>query len=186
MNTFILDLETTGLSSQKDQIIEIGIKLFNVDKSFSTLVKPVKQSGKYVCDRIVEITGISNEMIESDGISSQSACEQLFNFIFENSSKDEESVFLLAHNGKNFDFVFIQRLFRAYTEYAITHGINIMNMIKLYERFKYIDTLHLARFVLPNNRSHSQKNLAIYYKLVQEDAHRALSDVLDLEYIYKS
>jgi DNA polymerase III subunit alpha, Gram-positive type len=185
MNTFILDLETTGLSSQRDQIIEIGIKLFNVDKSFSTLVKPVKHSGKYVCDRIVEITGITNEMIESDGISSQSACEQLFNFIFENSSKDEESVFLLAHNGKNFDFVFIQRLFRAYTEYAITHGINIMNMIKLYERFKYIDTLHLARFVLPNNRSHSQKNLAIHYKLVQEDAHRALSDVLDLEYIYK-
>ena len=59
-------------------------------------------------------------------------------------------------------------------------------MIKLYERFKYIDTLHLARFVLPNNRSHSQKNLALHYKLVQENAHRAMSDVLDLEYIYKS
>lgn len=186
MNTFILDLETTGLSSQKDQIIEIAIKQFDTEKSYSSLVKPVKQCGKYVCDRIVEITGISNEMIESDGISSQSACEQMFNYIFENSSKDERPIFLLAHNGKNFDFVFIHRLFRAYTEYAITHGIDIMNMIKLYERFKYIDTLHLARFVLPNNRSHSQKNLAIHYKLIQENAHRAMSDVLDLEYIYKS
>ena len=185
MNTFILDLETTGLSSQKDQIIEIAIKQFDTEKSYSSLVKPVKQSGKYVCDRIVEITGISNEMIESDGISSQSACEQLFNYIFENSSKDEQPIFLLAHNGKSFDFVFIQRLFRAYTEYAITHGINIMNMIKSYERFKYIDTLHLARFVLPNITSHSQKNLAIYFKLFQENAHRALNDVLDLEYIYK-
>lgn len=185
MNTFILDLETTGLSPQRDQIIEIAIKVFNVDKSFTSLVKPVKQSGKYVCDRIVEITGITNEMIENKGISSQSACEQLFNFIFENSSKDEEPIFLLAHNGKNFDFVFIQRLFRAYTEYSITHGINIINMIELHKRFKYIDTLHLARFVLPNNSSHSQKNLAIYYKLIQENAHRALSDVLDLEYIYK-
>jgi len=185
MNTYILDLETTGLNSHRDQIIEIAIKLFNIDKSYSTLVKPVKQSGKYVCDRISEITGITNEMIESDGISSQSACEQLFNFIFENSSKDTEPIFLLAHNGKNFDFVFIHRLFRAYTEYAMTHGIDIINMIELYKRFKYIDTLHLARFVLPNNRSHSQKNLAIHYKLVQEDAHRALSDVLDLEYIYK-
>ena len=186
MNTFILDLETTGLSSQKDQIIEIAIKSFDTEKSYSSLVKPIKQSGKYVCDRIVEITGISNEMIESDGISSKSACEQLFNFIFENSSNDEQSIFILAHNGKSFDFIFIHRLFRAYTEYAITNGIDIMNMIKLYERFKYIDTLHLARFVLPNNRSHSQKNLAIHYKLIQENAHRAMSDVLDLEYIYKS
>ena len=58
-------------------------------------------------------------------------------------------------------------------------------MIELYKRIKYIDTLHLARFVLPNNQSHSQKNLAIHYKLIQENAHRAMSDVYDLEYIYK-
>lgn len=185
MNTFLLDLETTGLSLDSDQIIEIAIKQFDTDKSFSSLVKPIKKKGRYICDRIIEITGISNEMIEKDGISSKSACEQLFNFIFENSLKDETPIFLLAHNGKRFDFVFIQRLFRAYTEYAISNGINIINMIELYKRFKYIDTLHLARFVLPNNQSHSQKNLAIHYKLIQENAHRAMSDVYDLEYIYK-
>ena len=65
MNTFILDLETTGLSSQRDQIIEIAIKQFDTEKSYSSLVKPVKQSGKYVCDRIVEITGISNDFTYS-------------------------------------------------------------------------------------------------------------------------
>lgn len=185
MNTFILDLETTGLSPDSDQIIEIAIKQFDTDKSFSSLVKPIKKKDRYICDRIIEITGISNEMIDENGISSKSACEQLFNFIFENSSKDIQPVFLLAHNGKRFDFIFIQRLFRAYTEYAITNKINIINMIELYKRFKYIDTLHLARFVLPNISSHSQKNLAIYYNLIQENAHRAMSDILDLEYIYK-
>ena len=185
MNTFILDLETTGLSPDSDQIIEIAIKQFDTDKSFSSLVKPIKKNGRYICDRIIEITGISNEMIDENGISSKSACEQLFNFIFENLSKDIQPVFLLAHNGKRFDFIFIQRLFRAYTEYAITNKINIINMIELYKRFKYIDTLHLARFVLPNISSHSQKNLAIYYNLIQENAHRAMSDILDLEYIYK-
>ena len=185
MNTFILDLETTGLSPESDQIIEIAIKQFDTDNSFSSLVKPIKKNGRYICDRIIEITGISNEMIKDEGISSKSSCEQLFNFIFEKSSKDDQPIFLLAHNGKRFDFVFIQRLFRAYTEYAITNKINIINMIELHKRFKYIDTLHLARFVLPNIPSHSQKNLAIYYKLIQENAHRALSDVLDLEYIYK-
>ena len=40
MNTFIFDLETTGLNPYHDSIIEIAIKKFNEDISYETFVKP--------------------------------------------------------------------------------------------------------------------------------------------------
>ena len=40
MTTIILDFETSGLNPYHDDIIEIGAKVLNTDKSFQCLVKP--------------------------------------------------------------------------------------------------------------------------------------------------
>lgn len=59
------DLETTGLSSAKDVIIEIGaVRVVDgeITEQFQTFVKPYK---KAVSDKVTELTGISKDMVES-------------------------------------------------------------------------------------------------------------------------
>ena len=50
---------------------------------------------------------------------------------------------------------------------------------------KYIDTIHIFKNIL-NLNSYSQKSLCEYYNVTQENAHRAIGDVIDLENICKS
>ena len=57
------DVETTGLSPESDEIIEIGaLKVYDgkVCDRFITFVKPSEP----VSERITEITGITNEMLQ--------------------------------------------------------------------------------------------------------------------------
>ncbi len=42
---------------------------------------------------------------------------------------------------------------------------------------KYIDTLHLSQYLLPDKKSHSLGNLAKYWNIINSQAHRAFSDV---------
>lgn len=63
----VVDIETTGLDSEKHEIIEIGaVKVSRDSKShptISTLVKPNRKVSK----KINELTGISDEMLERNG-----------------------------------------------------------------------------------------------------------------------
>lgn len=59
-----IDLETTGLNPKTDRIIEIGaLKIINgqCEGTFSTFVNP----GRKLEQRIVELTGICDEDLES-------------------------------------------------------------------------------------------------------------------------
>ena len=76
----VVDLETTGLSSATDKIIEIGALLVvngQVQKSFSQLVNP----GVSVPNTIVELTGITNLMLENDGRELQYVLDDFLDFI---------------------------------------------------------------------------------------------------------
>lgn len=63
----VYDLETTGLSSLNDHIIEIAAVKFNVDENFHmTEISTYHQyinPGCCVSDKIVELTGITNEQL---------------------------------------------------------------------------------------------------------------------------
>jgi len=57
-----LDIETTGLDSQKEAILEIGAVRFNgrrVEDKWTTLVNP----GRPVPPFITQLTGITNQMV---------------------------------------------------------------------------------------------------------------------------
>ncbi|RLD39712.1 MAG: DNA polymerase III subunit epsilon, partial [Bacteroidetes bacterium] len=60
----ILDIETTGLSPSAEKITEIAIYIHDgrrIVDSFSTLLNPEKK----IPYRIIQMTGINNQMVES-------------------------------------------------------------------------------------------------------------------------
>ena len=114
MNTFVFDLETTGLNPFHDDIIEIAIKKLNSDIIYHSYVKPTKTfDGKFVPEIVTNITKITHDIISELGISQFMACQYLFKFI-KKHSKDCEYIYLIAHNGISFDMLFIYNLLKRF------------------------------------------------------------------------
>tara|TARA_B110000858_G_C17603524_1_gene381154 strand:- start:121 stop:735 length:615 start_codon:yes stop_codon:yes gene_type:complete len=182
MNTFIFDLETTGLNPYHDSIIEIAIKKFNEDISYETFVKPSNlYDGKFVPKLITEITKITHEDIANNGISQFMACQYFFKFLSKNTDKQGD-IYLVAHNGISFDMIFVYNLLKNYANNSPEEkSIKYKN---IYKRIKCIDTLNLSRYLLPKRGSYTQASLCHTYNIHQENPHRAKGDVGDLEKLY--
>ena len=114
MNTFILDFETTGLNPYTNDVIEIAVKKYGEEDNFHTaFVKPKKMPKgslyTYVPPNIVKLTGITDKMIDSDGILNSVATYQMFKYIVDNSDL-EKPIYIVSHNGTTFDFIFFKRM----------------------------------------------------------------------------
>ena len=148
----VFDLETTGVSPQTDKVIEISaIKVRNgqaVDE-FSSLVNPMR-SIPYGATRV---NGITDEMV-ADKPMFEKVLGDFLDFI-------EDDV-LVGHNIHDFDMKFIHRDCEAF--------------FRMFLGNDYIDTLPLARKCLPQLGHHRLTDLAGYYKISIEGAHRALND----------
>ena len=153
------DLETTGVDPLNDEIIEIGAK-DNYGNVFEKLINP----NKTIPHNIEILTGISNNKVKYRNDIQRSF--DLINdwFDFEKKNKKYKEVYLIAHNGDNFDYKFMLKYF------------NI--------KYKCIDTLTLFRKLLPCQRSHSIKTLCEIYNIDSSKHHRALEDVIILEKLY--
>lgn len=158
-DTYIaLDLETTGLSPSADRILEIGaVKVVHgqVKETYATLVNP----GRKIGERIEALTGITDEMA-SGGMDTGKAVRELVEFC--------EDFPLLGHNIL-FDYGFIK-------QNALNLGLSI--------DCEGIDTLKIARTLLPDLEHRSLEALCVYYKIRQENAHRALSDAVNAMELY--
>ena len=157
------DLETTGFNPFHCNIIEIAAK-DNEGNTFHRLIDP----GVNIPKKITEITHITDEMVKNQP-KIDTVLKDFSKFCLDNSKNKE--IYLIAHNGNAFDKVFLER---KYFECCID-----------LPKWKYIDSLHLAQYVLKGRRSHSLKNLCRHWNLVQKNAHRAMSDVDDLEKIFE-
>lgn len=105
-NILVFDFETTGVNPFEDEIIEIGaIKLelinqnYEIVEELSVLVK----QDKPLPEKITEITGITDEMLELDGVSRSEAFQMFKNLYTEDS-------LLIAYNIQ-FDIWFLINLF---------------------------------------------------------------------------
>lgn len=148
----LFDLETTGLSTENDQVVEISaLKVTGgeVTDEFSTLVNP----GMHIPYQASCINGITDDMVK-DAPDTEHA---LKNFIFFIGKS-----ILVGHNIKRFDLGFIQR------DSVRFFGKQITN--------DFVDTLPLSRRYLPDLTSHSLESLADHYDVSYEGAHRALAD----------
>lgn len=150
-NYTVIDIETTGLDTEYDEIIEIGaLRVRNneiVDK-FNVLIKP-----KYeIDDYISELTGITNEMLKN-APSIDDIMSEFLDFIGND--------ILVGHN-VNFDINFLY-----------DNSINILNKAICND---YIDIMRIARSLLKELKHHRLLDLVNYYKIEVQGIHRALLD----------
>ena len=146
----VVDLETTGFSSAKDRIIEVGavrISDGKITERFSSFVNP----GMEIPEQIVKITGISNEMVAgADPI--EVVLPKLMDFC--------NKAILVAHNAK-FDASFIREN---------------MKKLGIGGDFTTIDTLNLSRILLKDLKRHSLREVATALKIPIGNLHRASDD----------
>ena len=180
-NTFILDFETTGLNPYHDEIIEIAIKPYGIDDIYTKLTKPLKT--KNLNQKVIEITKITDNMLMNDGINIYTAFDEMINFIIKYTKNKEQPIYILAHNGTMFDFILLQNLVVNYHKKNTKLSNDIIN---IFYRFVYIDTLLLSRYLMPKRYTYSQKALSNTFNIKQTAEHRAYGDVIVLEQILNS
>lgn len=150
-NFIAFDTETTGLSSSKDRVIEIGAVKFNKDgikDKFETLINPQKP----ISAECTQINHITNEMIK-DAPLAKDALVLFVDFI-----KDG---ILVAHNA-NFDLNFIN----AELERAKLPAL----------KNKAIDTLNFVRWAYPLLGKYNLQLMAKLMDIKVNEAHRAYDD----------
>lgn len=159
MDYIALDLETSGLSPEKSYILEIGaIKVIdgNIKDTFETFV----QCSVPIEERVKELTGITDEMVQT-GKCEEQAITELMEFVGDYP--------LLGHN-ISFDYGFIKAT-------SLRCGI-------AYEA-EAIDTLKIARRVLPELEKKTLEYLCSYYNIETKTSHRALEDARAAMELYK-
>lgn len=147
----VIDIETTGLDSRFDEIIEIAaIKVENgeIVEERSSLVKPSEEISEY----ITELTGISNEMV---------ANENSIDMVLNDFLDFWDGYTLVGHN-VNFDINFLYDNCVQYSKKPLSND--------------FIDTLRLSRRLIPELKSHKLKNVVAYFEILDDIEHRALSD----------
>ena len=157
----VFDIETTGLDSTFDEIIEIGaIKVCNnrIIEEFNSLIKPNKEIDEY----ITELTGITNDMLcEAPQI--QEVLPKFMKFI--------GNSFLVGHN-VNFDINFVyDNLYR--------NGFDVL-------KNDFIDTMRIGRNLLPELKHHRLIDLAEHFNIDSSNNHRSLRDCEITLNIYNS
>ncbi len=157
----IYDLETTGISCNNDQVVEISaikVKDHQVVEEFTSLVNPQCPIPYHAS----EVNGITDDMVE-DAPFFDTVLEDFITFI--------EDLPLVGHNIHSFDMNFIYRDCEEY--FGKIPGND------------YVDTLKIARICLPELNSHSLTNLAEHFGLPTDGAHRALCDCRMNQQVYE-
>jgi DNA polymerase III epsilon subunit-like protein len=174
MSIVFLDFETSGFNPYHDDIIEIAIKLINSDTSYNSLVHP--QSNECISQRITAVTSITNELLRDEGVSWKKAYSELNDFLKSILQKSPDGkLYIIAHNGETFDFLFLKRIFSELNELNIK-TIPSKNIV-------YIDSLLFARRLL-KREYYKQESLCKTYNINTKGNHRALNDVRALEELY--
>ncbi|WP_134700410.1 PolC-type DNA polymerase III [Ammoniphilus sp. YIM 78166] len=147
----IFDVETTGLSVVYNTIIELAaVKLRNgeVIDRFERFANPHER----LTNTIIELTGITDDML----VGAPEVEDVLADF-----REFVGDAVLVAHNAR-FDMGFINTGYRKYNQPELTNPV--------------IDTLELARFVLPELKNHRLNTISNYLGVELVSHHRAVYD----------
>ena len=142
-----LDLETTGLDASRDRVIEVGAVAFTPDRTIATLERLVDPQ-RPLPEAVARLTGITQADLRG-GIAADVALHELADFI-----RGRQPV----GHGARLDVEFLS----ANGAWA--------------DDLEILDTLDVARILLPSAASHSLPLLATELGFSQPRPHRALDD----------
>lgn len=158
MRTIFYDTETTGLKPEKDRVIEIAAYDPVTKQSFVKLVNP----GFPIPSEVSAIHHITDEMVVG--------CPSFDQVAKEFVEFCDGDVILIAHNNDTFDKLFLQQEFAR-------------NNIEM-PSWKFLDSLKWARRYRPDLPRHTLQFLREIYGIAQNNAHRALDDVIILHEVF--
>lgn len=147
----VFDIETTGLSPARDEIIELSalrVKDNKVVDEFSKLINPEC----YVSPFITNLTGITPAMLY-EAPKTHIVLKEFIDFIADN--------IVIGHN-VTFDIGFIDAKLKKYFTTSFNND--------------YIDTLKIARKFLPQLPSKKLGMIASHFKFNTDGMHRGLKD----------
>lgn len=152
----VIDTETTGLSAQRDQIVEISavkIRDKHIVDRFTTLVNPQIAIPKSATD----IHGITDQMVANQPTIDK-VLPAFLDFI--------DGEILLGHN-----IPYDLRMINSYLEENINHQL--------------VDTMLVARKKLPQLNNHKLITIIKHYNLGESQDHRSMSDCLYTYQVYE-
>lgn len=149
------DVETTGLSPMNDKIIEVAAVLFEngeITQSYTSLVNPEM----FVPYSATTINHITNEMVQNAPKENVVFAElvEFFGDVL------KQKIAICAHNA-SFDMNFL-------SETLMRLGYD--------GKISYVDTLSLSRSLIKGLHNYKQDTVAMYFDLVNNQAHRAVTD----------
>ena len=155
-----LDIETTGLDPQFDEIIELAaVKIENGAETarFQTLVKPKEDIDGF----ITALTGITNDMVR-DAPAIEAALPAFLAFVGESA--------VVGHN-VNFDVNFL---------YDTAERLGLPPFSN-----DIADTMRISRRLYPDLKNHKLSTLISHLGVGQSVEHRALSDCLQTQQCFE-
>ena len=157
----VLDVESTGLSTTEDDVIQIAAIQYGTAgkvKELDVLLKPTKPVGDSFY-----VHGFSDEKLANEGIEPSEALKQFLNFI--------EDKVLVGHN-VNYDLQILSSMLRRYALGPI--GTNSV-----------YDTLDLACKVYPKLANHKLNTLSKLVVTKTVPNHNAMQDILATSEVLK-
>ena len=148
----LFDLETTGISGNYDEVIEISaVKVRNgkIVDEFTQLVNP----GRPIPYAASMVNNISDDMV-AGAPPFKEVLPRFLDFVGED--------ILVGHNINSFDMRFLYRDCEKYFGQTLTNN--------------FVDTLKLAKLCFPEWNHRRLGDLADYYGISTVGAHRALAD----------
>ena len=197
MRYAVWDIETTGFSPEKDAVIEIGVMTMDGDQRETK--NWLLNHNIEIPEKITELTSITKDMIDAEGVQPALALAEFANIIKEHDIN-------VTHNGISFDIPFIMNSMAKHSElttdecaelnaHIIKTAIDTMVIVKGRklkmtqengEQFR-----HFARRVLavpPQKGIKSNLTLTCEeygVEMNEETRHRALGDVILTEQVYR-
>lgn len=149
----VFDLETTGLDATKHEIIEIAAIRVNRDSTHHETIQNLVKSTKKIPKKIVELTGITQKMLDCDGEAIDESLRDFATFVGD--------LRLVSFNAE-FDMAFLNA---ATAKCGMTPFNNPVSC-----------ALKMARRAWPGRKSYRLSDIAKDGNLDSKDTHRALAD----------
>ena len=189
-NIVFFDVETTGFNAQAHRIIELAA--IGVRRNFEGKAEIWREMDVYcklpdgmkIPEKIVELTGITDQMLVEQGISEDEMAAQFAQIMAGEVDADSKETLLVAHNAQ-FDLNFLAFLYVLQMAHD-SEGPQYGERLHRFNAADYLDTLtvYKDRAAYPHKLANAIEHYGLAGKVV--NSHRAIDDVKALLEVTKA